>query len=648
MAKRNEPRREPCDLRVPSSTRCKEEMVRSCLTKTQRRNLYEQIRPLFDRDTRRRLGLQVPCALYPQDPWTAERIPALGLEEVFVDWEPGLADGPTSARFAVVDYDADRDQLADVSRWDETAWTFLDAAGNPVAANPDSPEFRQVHLWATARSILDFYQDPWVLGRPVPWAFEGNRLILVPHAGWGENAFYDRRSKSLQLYYYGPQEERRYTCLSHDVIAHEIGHAILDGIRPLYHEHSSLETAAFHEFVADLTALLTCVRANVARDVTAHWDDLKSREEDNGKYPEDLKDFTGHLAPEFGAYCSGRPYLRSALNRHDLAHALRATTPHDCSELLTATVYELHERLAAQFLERDAANTVPQALWWAADRIRRLALQPLDYLPPVDVRFLDYARAMLRCHELTSPGASAGYRELILEIFHRRGFCSCEVWAEQHERGECVLDPPRLPRGLLHHDLDRLAGSRTGAYAFLHDNRGALGIPAHRDFFVADLYRIHKWDVGRERLPEEIVIEYVWREAVELEGDRFGELEGERVDLLCGGTLVLDGRGNAVSWLAKPGTGSEEGERRIEELRDHVAAEVARGALGLVEPDEEAQLGLLAPPVVARRQGDALRLESTPNLRDRSSEGGGAATLDSETRGRRPFDLGGERWTTSF
>ena len=638
--KRIKPQREPCKISAPRSVRCKTEMIRACLTKTQQRNLYEQIRPLFDRDTRQRLGLQVVCPIYPQDPYVAEEIPELHLEEIFVDWEPGLADGPTSARFAVVDYNADTGELNDPACWDAEQWTFTDSEERWVAACPNSPEFRQVHLWATAQSILEFYEDPWVLGRPVPWAFKDNRLILVPHAGLGENAFYDRHSKSLQLYCYGTPEDPKYTCLSHDIIAHEMGHAILDGIRPLYLEHTSLQTTAFHEFVADLTAVLTVIRDNVARDVMAHWEKLK--EKNPQKYNDDLKNFPGYVAPEFGAYCADRPYLRSAHNDQTLEDALAAATPHDASEFLTGTLFEIQERLISQFLKRNPKNTRAQAHWWAADRIRRLALQPLDYCPPVDIQFLDYARAVLRCYELTSPRDTSGYRDILLEVFHQRGFCDCGVWQKEHDRGECDLDPPRLPSGLLHHDIDRIAGSRTGAYYFLNDNRDKLGIPAHQDFFIADLYETHKWDVGRERLPKEIVLEYVWRELVELDEERFGDLGGQKVHLLCGGTLVFDDRGNVVSWFAKPGTESELGRQRKQALLDHIAGEVRTGALGLLDPLEEEQLGLLVPPVVARQVDGALRLETTPNLRDRevaTEKGGGASPH---------FDLGGERCTTDF
>ena len=45
------------------------------------------------------------------------------------------------------------------------------------------------------------------MGRTIPWAFEGNRLIVVPHAGYGENAYYDRTSKSFQFYYFGSEQD---------------------------------------------------------------------------------------------------------------------------------------------------------------------------------------------------------------------------------------------------------------------------------------------------------------------------------------------------------------------------------------------------------------------------------------------------------
>src|SRR3546814_20844558 len=64
-------------------------------------------------------------------------------------------------------------------------------------SNLDTPQFHQVNVWATWQNALDFYESGAGLGRRISWGFEGNRLIVVPHAGYGENAYYDRESESL-------------------------------------------------------------------------------------------------------------------------------------------------------------------------------------------------------------------------------------------------------------------------------------------------------------------------------------------------------------------------------------------------------------------------------------------------------------------
>ena len=130
-------------------------------------------------------------------------------------------------------------------------------------------QFHQVSVWALLQCALAFFEDASALGRSIPWAFEGNRLIVVPHAGYGENAFYDRASKSLQFYYFGSEEETVYTCLSVDIVNHEFAHAVLDGIRPLYNESSNPQTGAFHEFMGDLTAILLTLQNRTLRQQLA-------------------------------------------------------------------------------------------------------------------------------------------------------------------------------------------------------------------------------------------------------------------------------------------------------------------------------------------------------------------------------------------
>ena len=74
-------------------------------------------------------------------------------------------------------------------------------------------------------------------------------------------------SKSLQFYWFEGENGRVYTCLSSDIVNHEFGHAVLDGLRPYFYESIGAQPAAFHEFLGDLTAILMAFRNNGFRGI---------------------------------------------------------------------------------------------------------------------------------------------------------------------------------------------------------------------------------------------------------------------------------------------------------------------------------------------------------------------------------------------
>src|SRR2546426_9999281 len=84
----------------------------------------------MEKDFRKKCGLLLPFSTYFQDPFVAEKDPTKGIDdEVFVAWEPGLADGPTSSRFAIVDYNGDSGKLEAPAVWGEDEQAFLGADG---------------------------------------------------------------------------------------------------------------------------------------------------------------------------------------------------------------------------------------------------------------------------------------------------------------------------------------------------------------------------------------------------------------------------------------------------------------------------------------------------------------------------------------
>lgn len=81
-------------------------------------------------------------------------------------------------------------------------------------------------------------------------------LWVLPKAGDGLNAAYDRRS--LKFFYATSPAigGTLYTANSADIVAHELGHAILDSWRPDAWNSPSLEIESFHEAFGDFIAIL--------------------------------------------------------------------------------------------------------------------------------------------------------------------------------------------------------------------------------------------------------------------------------------------------------------------------------------------------------------------------------------------------------
>src|SRR5262245_46607371 len=105
---------------------------RVALSLADRRELYA-LRRLLASNMQRTLGLTIPLHVYCKDPLVARNHPGLEIDENFsVPWEPSIGDGPTSARFAIVDYDSTANTLTAPARWDGRENAFYDPNGRKV------------------------------------------------------------------------------------------------------------------------------------------------------------------------------------------------------------------------------------------------------------------------------------------------------------------------------------------------------------------------------------------------------------------------------------------------------------------------------------------------------------------------------------
>ena len=91
------------------------------------------------------------------------------------------------------------------------------------------------------------------------WA-STNKLIVVPEAGKQLNAYYDKNSLKFFFEHDAILNKTVYTSDSRDVVCHELGHAILDAIRPDLWNMASLEIWAFHEAFGDINSMISIMQ----------------------------------------------------------------------------------------------------------------------------------------------------------------------------------------------------------------------------------------------------------------------------------------------------------------------------------------------------------------------------------------------------
>lgn len=271
--------------------------------------------------------------------------------------------------------------------------------------------------------------------RGAPYA----RLRLFPHAFHGANAYYNPSLNAILFGYFkaGADDiggnlpgQTVFTCLSHDVIAHEMTHAIVDRLRPLFLEPSNVDVLAFHEGFADLVALLQHFSfQDVLRDQI-------QRTRSDIRTPTPLVE----LARQFGFASGGGKALRSALDEPDAKLLSDTIEPHGRGAILVAAVFDgffkTYRRRITDLiriatggtgtlpqgdLHPDLVNRISGEAAKTAQRVLDMCIRAFDYMPPVDVTFGDFLRAMITADFELVPDDEFDCRGAMIEAFRLRG-----------------------------------------------------------------------------------------------------------------------------------------------------------------------------------------------------------------------------------
>ncbi|MET0414765.1 MAG: hypothetical protein ABW022_01935, partial [Actinoplanes sp.] len=199
--------------------------------------------------------------VFAVDPDLGTELASAGINEVIlaVPWEGGVLEpGPAGEYLEVIDHDpASNCYYAPVDLNHPSV-----VAQHGLAPSESNPQFHQQMVYAVAMRIIRDFEA--ALGRLVLWsprrARSGRetyvqRLRIHPHALREANAYYSPARKALLFGYFPGPQVTVFTCLSHDIVAHEVTHAILDGIHRRFDEPTNPDVLAFHEAFADLVAL---------------------------------------------------------------------------------------------------------------------------------------------------------------------------------------------------------------------------------------------------------------------------------------------------------------------------------------------------------------------------------------------------------
>jgi hypothetical protein len=131
---------------------------------------------------------------------------------------------------------------------------IADAALPEGQSAPGEPGFR---YWTAAESLRRC-ADFW-LARMAGLTWHGGDVLPVYlDDGLDFNAYYDR--DSLRFFHGALAGRMVYSGESPDVLCHEMGHAVLDAIKPELWNVASNEIAAFHEAFGDMSAILTALQ----------------------------------------------------------------------------------------------------------------------------------------------------------------------------------------------------------------------------------------------------------------------------------------------------------------------------------------------------------------------------------------------------
>ena len=580
-----------------------------------------------------------PLSVYAFDPTFGRRLN--NYMTVKVPYEP-LVPGPVGRKIAIIDYDISNDRYYEPVNLDHPS-VLIRGGLEPSEADP---RFHQQMVYAVTAATIHRFE--FALGREVKWRRKAGsagdpstmRLRIFPHAFQQANAFYDPDLRAVLFGYFAaantdPGEnlpgQTVFTCLSHDIVAHEVTHAIIDGVRPFFSEAMSSDTPAFHEAFADIVALFQhftmreAVLDTILRTGGLLYRQGLTADASPGSRPLIGAELSPQnplvgLAKQFGEAMGTQRALRSALgtlpNSKDIEHVFE---PHSRGSILVAAVFDAYFSLyvkrtrdllriagAGSTLSGsgdvlpDLADRLCHEAIKTADHILNMCIRAIDYCPPVDIQFGEFLRAIVTADSDLVPEDPWGYRTEFITAFRLRGIVPENVssysedalrWCGPVESG-VPLPPCNGLQYEVVREVDEVDQARNRAreaanakilWNYAMDHAAALGLrrpkskqdPRIQAFSYHPIYRIGP----NGRLVVDFVVEFL-------------QHREERVDpsdknsptfTFRGGSTVIFNHHGDVRYVVQKSIGSES---RLARQREYQFQRTGESALATYNPNE--------------------------------------------------------------
>ena len=540
--------------------------------------------------------------------------------------------GPCGHYVAVIDYDAVNQRYYSPVNLNDP----LILVNNGLPPSDSDPRFHQQMVYGVASETIERFE--FALGRKIHWRRQRgggdpalrNKLVLMPHGVQEANAYYDPDMFAIVFGYFKADQTNAganlpgqtiFTCLAHDIIAHETTHALLDGIRPFYMRPTNLDVAAFHEGFADIVALFqhfsmkdAVLEALRGTGGTLLQPKISPTLKPGDGGPRIAAELTTDnplvgLAHQFGDGIGLHAPLRQAIGTLPNSNALETTfEPHDRGAILVAAVFDafftIFIRRTSDLwriakVSRDDAKDVdlhPDLLSRLADAASKtakhfetLCIRALDYCPAVDITFGDYLRALITAdHDLVRDD-DLGYRAALIDAFRLRGIHP--EFVTSYSEDALLWCPPeeaiRLP-GLRMvtdelSDEERREIQKENAvkiFGFAKANADLLGITDVSRISVPSFHHIHR--VGPDgQLLFEMVAQVIEKGPANEDKDSAATF---------GGVTLLFNPDGSIRYCIRKSLKNDRGENQAAFRREYWAGT----SLGAYEPYENAPIDFRA------------------------------------------------------